>query len=280
MPSVDLKTILTTWESGPGAILMYAATAAVALAYVRAAARPSPRGRRWPRGRTMSFVSGMGLLAVIYGSGLEVYEDQPAVHVVQHMLVMMAVPPLLLYAAPVTLLLRTLPPPGRREVVRFMGESVLRFLNHRRAAMVLCADYYLTMFLYQLTPIHAVTEESPVLHVVVHQYFLICGLCFWFPIAAVDPVRVRLASGVKQLLVGLGLPAFALLGAIELALGDAATGWAYVISGAGLTAAGMGLVAWHSRAAVRVGAAYEGAPAGKAEVMTAATAGSPVGGAV
>jgi cytochrome c oxidase assembly factor CtaG len=278
LPSVDLNTILTTWETGPGTILMYAGTAAVASAYVLAAARPSPRGRRWPRGRTVSFVSGMALLAVIYGSGLEVYEDLPAVHVIQHMLVMMAVPPLLLYAAPVTLLLRTLPPPGRREVVRFMGESVLRFLNHRCAAAVLCAEYYLTMFVYQLTPVHTVTEESQVLHFAVHQYFLICGLCFWFPIAAVDPVRLRLPTGIKQRLVGLGLPAFALLGAIEVAAGDAATGWAYVASGAALTAAGMALVAWHSRGRARRRFPAEGALGPKAEVVGAA--GSPAGGAL
>ncbi len=220
----------------------------------------------------------MGLLAVIYGSGLEVYEDYPAVHVVQHMLVMMAVPPLLLYAAPVTLLLRTLPPPGRREVVRFMGESVLRFLNHRRAAAVLCAEYYLTMFVYQLTPIHTWTEESQVLHFAVHQYFLICGLCFWFPIAAMDPVRLRLRPGAKQLLVGLGLPSFAVLGAIELAAGNAATGWAYIASGAALTAVGMVLVAWHSRGRAHARVAAEGAAAPKAEVVAAA--GSPAGGAL
>jgi cytochrome c oxidase assembly factor CtaG len=270
LPSVDLNTILTTWETGPGAILMYAGTAAVALAYVLAAARRSPRGRRWPRGRTASFVSGMGLLAVIYGSGLEVYEDLPAVHVVQHMLVMMAVPPLLLYAAPVTLLLRTLPPPGRREVVRLMSESVLRFLNHRRAAAVLCADYYLTMFVYQLTPIHTVAEESQALHFAVHQYFLICGLCFWFPIAAMDPVRLRLSTGVKQRLVALGLPAFALLGGIEVALGDASTGWAYLASGAAMTAVGVVLVAWHSRA--RVGVAADAQPHATAEVVAAGSA--------
>ena len=276
MASVDLNTILTTWETGPDAIFLYVATAAVALAYVLAAARRSPRGRCWPRGRTVSFVSGMGLLAVIYGSGLEVYEDQPAIHVIQHMLVMMAVPPLLLYAAPVTLLLRTLPPAGRREVVRFMGQSVLRFLNHRRAAAVLCVDYYVTMFVYQLTPVHTIAEESPVLHFAVHQYFLICGLCFWFPIAAVDPVRLRLSTGVKQLLVGLGLPAFVLLGAIELALGDRSTGWAYVASGVALTAAGLLLVAWHSRGRARAGVAAGAVVPAKPEVVAAA--GSPAGG--
>jgi cytochrome c oxidase assembly factor CtaG len=252
LPSVDLNTILTSWETGPAAIVLYAVTAAVGGAYVLAAARPSPRGRRWPRARTVSFLSGMGLLAVIYGSGLEVYENEPAVHVVQHMMTMMAVPPLLLYAAPITLLLRTLPPAGRREFVSLMTDSVLRFLNHRRAPAILCAEYYLSMFIYQLTPVHTVTEESRALHFAVHQYFLVCGLCFWFPIAGVDPVRLRLRSGAKQLLVWLGVPAFGLLGAVELWRGDIAVGRAYLLSGTALTLAGALVVIWHARGRGRV----------------------------
>jgi hypothetical protein len=128
-----------------------------------------------------------------------------------------------------------------------MTDSVLRHLNHHRALLVLCADYYLSMFVYQLTPIHTVSEESPVLHFAVHQYFLLCGLCFWFPIAGVDPVRLRLSAGTKQRLVAIGLPAFGLLGGIQLALGNVAAGWAYMASGATLSVLGLGLISWHAR---------------------------------
>lgn len=252
------------------AIVLYAASAAAALVYVLAAAARSPRGRPWPRGRTISFLAAMAVLTLIYGSGLQVYEDDGTIHVIGHMLVMMAVPPLLVFSAPVTLLLRTLGPTQRRRVVRFMNGPVMRLLNHHRAPWALCADYYLIMFIYQLTPLRTVTEESPVLHWGVHQYFLLCGLCFWFPIAGVDPVRLRLASGIKQLLVLLGLPAFALLGGIELALGNRSTGWAYVVSGAALTIGGALLVAWHGRRRARV-------PTPRSETVTAPSAVARVG---
>ncbi len=245
---IHLQTILTSWETGPSSILLYVSVAGVGLAYVLAAARRSPRGRRWPRSRTAWFLAGMALVAGLYGSGLQVYGDDPAVHVVQHMLVMMALPALLVFAAPITLLLRTLSPARRRDVVSVLNRSVVRFFHHhRRAPVLLCLDYYLSMFAYQLTPLRTVTEESPVLHFAVHQYFLVCGLLFWFPIAGLDPVRLRLSERQKQQMIAIGLPAFGVLGAIELAGGDSATGWAYLASGTALTIAGLVLVAWQGR---------------------------------
>jgi hypothetical protein len=73
----------------------------------------------------------------------------------------------------------------------------------------------------------------------VHAYFLICGLSFWLPVAAVDPTRLRLTRRARELLVAAGIPAFALLGGIELAMSHAATGWAYIATGVALTAAGL-----------------------------------------
>lgn len=98
---------------------------------------------------------------------------------------------------------------------------------------MLTLDYFLTMYVYQLTPLRSWSEQSADLHFIVHQYFLLCGLFFWCPVAAADPVRLRLTASAKRVMVWLGLPAFGLLGAIELAVGSTATGVAYLVSGAG-----------------------------------------------
>jgi putative membrane protein len=244
---VDLQTILTTWKGDAGAVALYGVLAALALLYGLAAWRPSPRGRRWPVGRTAAFLAGLALLAIVSGSGLEVYEDEPAVHVVQHMLTMMAVPPLLVLGAPITLILRTLAPRRRPAVVRLLDDPSFAMLSGPRAPLMLTLDYYLTMYLYQLTPLHAWSEQSAVLHVAVHQYFLVCGLFFWWPVVAADPVRLRLRSGTRRMMVGLGLPAFTLLGAIELAAGHSTTGLAYIASGAALALGGAVVVALRTR---------------------------------
>ena len=206
MTHVDLQTILTTWKGDGGTIVLYAVLITLAVAYGLAARRRSPRGRRWPRARTACFVAGLALFGLIYGSGLEVYEDQPTVHVIQHMLTMMAAPPLLVLGAPITLLLRTVAPRRRPAIVRLLDDPSFAMLSGPRAPMMLTLDYFLTMFIYQLTPLRTWSEQSTELHFIVHQYFLLCGLFFWWPVVAADPVRLRL-SALRQARHGVARPA-------------------------------------------------------------------------
>jgi putative membrane protein len=245
--AADPWTVLTTVDTSRATMIGCLAIASWGIVYVLASAQPSPRGRRWPPGRTCWFLAGIVLLLYIYGSGLEVYEDQPVVHVVQHMLVMMAVPPLLVLGAPLTLLLRSLSPRARKAVVHELRGSSLRLFSGRFAAVALAADYYLTMYLYELTPVRVYAERHSVVHALIHQYFLLCGVLFWLPVAAVDPVRFRPAAGVKVIMVAIGLPAFALLGAIEIAQGHTGTGWAYIVCGAVLTSLGLAFVGARQR---------------------------------
>jgi cytochrome c oxidase assembly factor CtaG len=174
---------------------------------------------------------------------LQLYEDDPAVHVTQHMLAMMAVAPLLALGAPLTLLLRSLPIRGRRLVVRELRGSSLRAFSGRFAAVLLAVDYYLTMYVYELTPLRSFAERHGLVHAAVHLYFLLCGILFWLPVAGVDPVRFRPSPRVRASMVAIGPPAFGGLGAIELVRGQGATGWAYVVSGAALTVLGLALLA-------------------------------------
>lgn len=215
--------------------VLYLALAGCALVYVQAAARPSPQGRRWPRARTGWFLAALVVFALIYGPGLGTYEDNASVNVLQHMLVMMAIPALFVLSAPITLLLRALPIRTRRLVVRELHDPALRPLSGRWAPVLLAADYYLTMYAYELTPMRTLADQHALVHIGVHQYFLLCGLLFWLPIVGVDPVRLRPSRRVKQLMILAGLPAFAVLGAIRLIQGDPATGWTYLITGTALT---------------------------------------------
>ncbi|MHB8694491.1 MAG: cytochrome c oxidase assembly protein [Solirubrobacteraceae bacterium] len=234
---------MTWWDTSAGANGACLLVAASACAYATAAGRPSPRGNRWPRHRTVCFLAGCVTLLAVFGSPLAVYEDRPAVHVVQHMLLMMGAPALLALGAPITLLLRSLPPRARRAVVGELRDSSLRLLSGRYAPALPAIDYYLSMYVYQLTPVRTFTEQHTLAHFGIHAYFLICGAAFWWPVAASDPTRLRLDPTTRRLMVATGIPAFAVLGWIELAKGDAATGWAYVATGTALTATGLGLLA-------------------------------------
>jgi putative membrane protein len=253
---VGLGALFTNWDPAPGAIAFAVVAFAAGVLYLLAAAQPSPRGRRWPPARTACFAAGIVLLILIFDGGLQVYEDHPAIHVTQHLLTMMAAPALLAFGAPIALLLRTLPLAGRRRVVRELHDPALTLVSGPKAAVLLPLDYYATMYIYQLTPLHTWAEQHPLLHAAIHGYMLLCGLLFWMPIAGLDPVRFRPGRRLRRGMVALGVPAFGLLGAIELLAGQTATGWAYVIAGTALTAFGLALIA--TADAARSGARLRG----------------------
>ena len=71
-------------------------------------------GGRWPLRRTASFLGGIGCVVLALQSGIDAYDDRLlSVHMVQHMLLLLVAPPLLLGGRPLILALRALPP-GRR----------------------------------------------------------------------------------------------------------------------------------------------------------------------
>jgi len=113
--------LVSHWH--PSAVPDVAAAAAAAL-YLGGLARIHPR---WPLRRTAAFLAGLASILVATDSGIGAYDDQLlSVHMVQHMLLLLLAPLLLLAGRPVILALRALPT-GRRRALA----SVL----HRLAAV-------------------------------------------------------------------------------------------------------------------------------------------------
>ncbi|MDA8368992.1 MAG: cytochrome c oxidase assembly protein [Nocardiopsaceae bacterium] len=88
------------------------------------------RGIRWPIGRTVSWIVGVGLILWVTATGIEGYGMAVfSVHMFQHMILTMLAPVFLLMGAPVTMLLRTLPAgKGRRAAPRRALVLLLHFI--------------------------------------------------------------------------------------------------------------------------------------------------------
>ena len=98
--SPSLERLLGTWNVDPGLI---AVLAGCAVGYLLAARRV--RGG-WPRSRSALFLAGLAVLATALLSGIDTYaDDLLSVHMVQHMLLMMVAPVLIVWSAPVRLAL-------------------------------------------------------------------------------------------------------------------------------------------------------------------------------
>lgn len=226
----------------------------VAGAYVRAASRPSPRGRRWPLGRTLSFLAGLTLFSVAVQSPLAVHDELAWFHSAQHLMVMMVVPPLLVLGAPITLLLRTSSAAARREIVAVLHDPAMKKVSGPVAGVGLTLEYHGTMFLVMLTGLYGYTLAHEWAHIAVHAYLFTCGLLFWMPLVGRDPAGFRPPQWAKVAMVASGLPAYALLGLLVGArteplaglgtLADThAAAWVLGAGGVALTVAGLALIA-------------------------------------
>jgi putative membrane protein len=226
---------------------------AAAGAYGTAASRPSPRGNRWPLARTISFVSGLTLFSAAVQSPLAVYDELPWAHAAQHLVVMMVVPPLLVLGAPLTLLLRSVSPRARREIVGILHDPAMRKVSGPIAGIGLTLEYHGTMFVVMLTGLYGYTLDHEWAHVATHAYLFTCGLLFWMPLVGRDPAGFRPPPWAKFVMVASGLPAYVALGLLVGTRGEPlggigtladthAAGWVLGAGGVALTVAGLALL--------------------------------------
>ncbi|MFI9800963.1 cytochrome c oxidase assembly protein [Streptomyces sp. NPDC052302] len=176
--------------AGPPAVL---ATLSAAACYLLAARRLRRRGDAWPRRRDLSFMAGG--VAVAW-AGVGAAPGGPFTgHMVQHVVLGMAAPLLLVTARPLTLALRALPPGGvRRSLLALTRLRVAGWLTFPPVAALL--DVGGLWVLYR-TGLFAATAHRPLWHLLVHVHVLAAGVLFTFAVCGLDPVRRRWGVAVR-----------------------------------------------------------------------------------
>ncbi len=209
-PPVHLHQLLTGWQTGTTSLAALASLLAVGAAYLVGVRRLARRGRRWSRARTASFLGGLLVVELAIGSGIASYDDSVfTMHVIQHLMLMNAAPPLLALGAPVTLLLQAA---GRRSTttaLRVLHSRPVRLLTHPGVAF---AGAMATMYVYFLTPLYAYSISHPLFHDFTHLEFLLSGCLFWWPVVGLDPIPHRLSYPARMGYLGLAIPPSAFLG--------------------------------------------------------------------
>ncbi|MBV9716627.1 MAG: cytochrome c oxidase assembly protein [Solirubrobacterales bacterium] len=150
---------------------------------------------RWPRRRTLSFVAGVGCVIVALQSGIARYDDQLlAVHMVQHMLLLLAAPLLLLGGRPWILLLSALAPEQRRPLARALQRT-----RAYTAPVPALACFSAVVVLTHLPAFYDAALRSPALHAVEHGLYLLAGMLMWSPLIDGDPAPRHRLSGLGRL---------------------------------------------------------------------------------
>jgi putative copper resistance protein D len=168
------------------------------------------RGDRWPAGRAVGWLGGLGAVAVATMSGLGAYDETLfSTHMVQHMLLSMVAPVFLALGAPITLALRTLPGPGRRLLLAVLHSRAARVLTFPPLGWLLFVGSPFALYFSGWYP---ATLEHPWLHQLLHLHFLVVGCLFFWPLIGPDPVPGRLPHPARFLLIFAALPMHAILG--------------------------------------------------------------------
>ncbi|QFQ95739.1 cytochrome c oxidase assembly protein [Streptomyces phaeolivaceus] len=202
-----------SWSADP--FFLVACLAALAL-YGWGVVRLVRRGDKWPVGRTVAFVLGVLLVMLVTCTGLNDYGMVMfSVHMVQHMVISMLAPIVLLLGAPVTLALRALPVAGRGR--KGPRELLLMFLHSWYMKIVTHPAFTIPMFIASLyglyfTPLFDFLMGSTLGHIVMMTHFLLVGLFFFWPIMGVDPGPHRPGYLMRMLELFAGMPFHAFFG--------------------------------------------------------------------
>jgi putative membrane protein len=174
------------------------------------------RGDSWSAGRMVAFVLGVLTVGLTMCSGLNDYGMAMfSVHMVQHMIISMVSPILLLLGAPVTLALRALPAAGggrkgpRELLVAFLHSRYMRVITHPAFTIPL---FIASLYGVYFTPIFDTLMRSSTGHIVMMAHFLLVGLVFFWPIMGVDPGPHRPSHLLRMLELFMGMPFHAFFG--------------------------------------------------------------------
>lgn len=186
------QAVLRSWAIPPAATFAIVLSALIYLRgwwLLRRAGSPNI-----PPWRAAMFLLGLFTLWVALASSMDVFNGFVlTAHMLQHMLLMMIAPPLILLGAPLVPMVRGLPIFAAREFAGpFLNWSVARrvgsLLTNPVFALLLMG---VVMFAWHTPTPYELALKSPAWHQTEHACFLLASLIFWWPVVQPWPSRSR-----------------------------------------------------------------------------------------
>lgn len=219
-PELNATTWFTQWSID----LLWLLVAGFAiLFYLAGVRRLRKRGDTWPWYRTVLWIAGMLLLLWVTNGPVNVYERYLfSIHMLGHMLLGMAIPVLLVLAAPITLALRTVR--KREDGSRGVREWILLLVHSKVAAvithpLVVAVLFAASLWAFYYSPLFRWSTEDHIGHTWMIIHFLITGYLFAQTLVGIDPIPNRPPYPLRLvlLLATMALHAFFGLGVITMA---------------------------------------------------------------
>jgi len=203
LPPFGWQAVLERWEFAPVVTAIVVVFAALYLWGAWRVGRRHP-ARPWPWWRTGLFLGGLAVVVLATESGIGAYDDVLFWdHMIQHLMLIMIAPPLLVLAQPVTLLLHASRNPVHSWAKRVVRSRVVSFLTWPPFVLVL---YAATIAGTHLTGLMSLVMSNPALHDAEHALYLVVGYLFFLPILGSEPIRWRLSYPIRFVMLVVAMP--------------------------------------------------------------------------
>jgi cytochrome c oxidase assembly factor CtaG len=149
---------------------------------------------RFPVSRLALYLAGVVALAVALSSPLAALDDRLlTTHMVQHLLLLMIAPPLLLMGAPQIPIVRAIPPALAKRSVGLVAKSrtARRLFADVTHPLTVLALFTVVMLGWHLPGPFQAALRSHDWHIIEHGCMIAAGLLFWYPVIRPWPAAER-----------------------------------------------------------------------------------------
>lgn len=190
----------------------------VSLFYAIGVTRAQRLGRATPSPwRRISFGSGIALILISLIGPVDTLSGQYfTMHMIQHLLLMLVAPPLLLVGAPVVMVLRGLPPFLQRPVFVTVARNrvmrrITQTLLHSHVALGL---FLATLWLWHVPQLYSAAVNDDFVHLLEHTLFFWPAVFFWWNVVDSWPFRARLSAPRRLLYIFFATAGLKLVGVL------------------------------------------------------------------
>jgi len=214
LPPVSALELVGRWQFAPLVTAFVVLAAGLYLWGVLRVRRRHP-ARPWPLARTAAFLGGLAVVVIATQSGVGSYDDVLFWdHMVQHLLLLMVAPPLLVVGQPATLLLHASRNPVHTWTKKLLRSHLVTWITWPVFGVAL---YVGVIVGTHLTTFMNLVLANETVHNAEHVLFLVAGYLYFLPLVGREPIRWKVSYPSRIFLLFIAMPVDAFTG---LALGS------------------------------------------------------------
>jgi cytochrome c oxidase assembly factor CtaG len=211
LPPFGWGEAVTNWQFAP---IVTGFTVVLAAVYLWGALRVRKRHPRrpWPIGRTIMFLLGLLVIDLATQSGIGTYDDTLFWdHMIQHLMLIMVAPPLLISGQPVTLLLHASRNPLHTWAKKIVRSKPVQWITWPGLGV---AAYAATIVGTHLTSFMNLVMEHDAVHQSEHVLYLVVGYLYFLPLVGREPVKWKVSYPLRLFLLFIAMPVDAFTGVV------------------------------------------------------------------